>query len=166
MKNTEYIPCVERYSEMVFRIAFSYFGNQADAEDMMQEVFLKLLRQNQLPGSDEQTKAWLIRVTVNQCHSTFRSPFRREKGWLTDYEWNSFADKTSLEEDVTRRYTVYNAVMSLPDKYRIAVHLYYYEDLLIDEIAEVLHVKATTVQTRLARAREKLKKALEDDFAR
>ena len=67
---------------------------------------------------------------------------------------------------MTRRYTVYNAVMSLPDKYRIAVHLYYYEDLLIDEIAEVLHVKATTVQTRLARAREKLKKALEDDFAR
>ena len=57
MKNTEYIACVERYSEMVFRIAFSYFGNQADAEDMMQEVFLKLLRQNQLPGSDEQTKA-------------------------------------------------------------------------------------------------------------
>ena len=59
MRNTEYISCVERYSEMVFRIAFSYFGNKADAEDMMQEVFLKLLHQDQLPGSDEQIKAWL-----------------------------------------------------------------------------------------------------------
>ena len=79
---------------------------------------------------------------------------------------NSFADETSIEEDVTRRYAVYSAVMSLPDKYRIAVHLYYYEDLPIDEIAEVLHVKATTVQTRLARARDKLKKVLKEDFAR
>lgn len=166
MRNTEYISCVERYSEMVFRIAFSYFGNKADAEDMMQEVFLKLLHQDQLPESDEQIKAWLIRVTVNQCHSTFRSPFRKKKVWLSDYELNSFADETSIEEDVTRRYAVYSAVMSLPDKYRIVVHLYYYEDLPIDEIAEVLHVKATTVQTRLARARDKLKKVLKEDFTR
>ena len=109
MRNADYITCVEQYSEMVFRIAFSYFGNQEDAEDLMQDVFLKLLRTDQLPDTDEQKKAWLIRVTVNQCHSMFRSPFRKRKTWLEDYEWNSFADESSVEEDVTRRYTVYSA---------------------------------------------------------
>ena len=166
MKNADYITCVEQYSEMVFRIAFSYFGNQEDAEDLMQDVFLKLLRTDQLPDTDEQKKAWLIRVTVNQCHSMFRSPFRKSKTWLEDYEWNSFADESSVEEDVTRRYTVYSALMSLPDKYRIAVHLYYYEDLPISEIAQLLHVKETTIQTRLARARAKLKDALQEDFSK
>lgn len=166
MRNADYITCVEQYSEMVFRIAFSYFGNQEDAEDLMQDVFLKLLRTDQLPDTDEQKKAWLIRVTVNQCHSMFRSPFRKRKTWLEDYEWNSFADESSVEEDVTRRYTVYSALMSLPDKYRIAVHLYYYEDLPIREIAQLLHAKETTIQTRLARARAKLNDALQEDFSK
>lgn len=165
MSNTDYITCVEKYSEMVFKIAFSYFGNQEDAEDLMQDVFLKLLRTDQLSETDEQKKAWLIRVTVNRCHSVFRSPFRKRKTWLADYEWNSFADASSVEEDITRRYSVYSALMSLPDKYRIAVHLYYYEDLPIREIAQLMQVKETTIQTRLARARAKLKDVLKEDFS-
>ena len=165
LNNAEYMTCVKRYSEMIFRIAFSYFGNQADAEDLMQDIFLKLLKTDQLPEPEDQRRAWLIRVTVNQCHSTFRSPFRKRKAWLTDYEWDSFADDTAVEDDVTRRHCLYNAVMSLPDKYRITIHLYYYEDLSVDQIADLLHVKATTIQTRLARAREKLKAILGEDFS-
>lgn len=164
MTNSDYITCVEQYSDMVFRIAFSYFGNQADAEDLMQEVFLKILQAERVPETDEEKKAWVIRVSVNQCHSLFRAPFRKRNVWLTDYEWASFADDSSLEEDVTRRYSLYTAVMSLPDKCRIVVHLYYYEDLSIRSIADILDVKETTVQTRLARARARLKKALGDDF--
>lgn len=164
MTNSDYITFVEQYSDMVFRIAFSYFGNQADAEDLMQEVFLRVLRTDSLPETDEEKKSWLIRVSVNRCHSVFRSPFRKKNVWLTDYEWASFADDSSLEEDVTKRYSLYKAVMSLPDKYRIAVHLYYYEDLSISIIADILDVKETTIQTRLARARAKLKETLGDDF--
>lgn len=164
MTRAEYIDIVEKNADMVYRIAFSYFGSKADSEDVMQEVFLKLHNCDRIPESDSARKAWLIRVTTNQCHSLFRSPFRKRRVWLTDYEWDSFADEGSLEDEITRRHAVYTAVMSQPAKYRIIIHLYYYEDLSVAQIASLLHVKETTVQTRLARARDKLKVMLKDDM--
>ena len=79
LTRAEYIDIVEKNADMVYRIAFSYFGSKADAEDVMQEVFLKLHNCDKIPETDDARKAWLIRVTTNQCHSMFRSPFRKRE---------------------------------------------------------------------------------------
>ena len=147
---------------MVFKIAFSYFGSKADAEDVMQDVFLKVLRGSSLPEREDDLKAWLIRITVNRCHSIFRSPFRRRAEWMTDYEWGNLPEPGSMEDKVATKQTVYQAVMRLPAKYRLVVHLYYYEDMQVKDIAKTLGIKETTAQTRLARARKMLKRDLKD----
>ena len=76
MNIAEYNSCVEKYLKMVYRISFHYFCNREDAEDVSQDVFTKLFSSTVKFKSDEDVKAWLIRVTTNMCHSYYRNPFR------------------------------------------------------------------------------------------
>ena len=164
MNVTEYNSCVDKYLKMVYRISFHYFGNREDAEDVSQDVFLKLYSHNTKFESEEELKAWLIRVTTNTCHSYFRNPFRKRKTEIDEKEIENIVGSSSSEQEIINRKVVMDAVLSLPERYRIVVYLYYYEEYSICQISNTLNIKETTIQTRLSRAREKLKSALKDCF--
>ena len=151
--NTEQLADLFRqYGDDVFRLAYSYLGNRADAEDVCQSVFLKLAEGKTalLPGRE---KAWLLTCAANLCKSQLRSFWRKNVGELD--ESLPFRDDTDRE--------VWDAVMALPPKYRAVVHLYYWEGYSQGEIGDILHISRTAVQTRMARARDMLKKELSDD---
>ena len=152
----QHIDIIKNYSNMVFHLALSKTKNLQTAEDVVQETFLRLIKANPTFESEEHIKAWLIRVTINCCNKV----------------WNSawFRRTTSLKEDISsqrefgERSEVYYAVLELPEKYRILVYLYYYEDMSISQIARTLHMKENTVTTRIHRARIKLKEKLRGDY--
>ncbi len=141
-----------RYGDDVFRLAYSYLGARADAEDVCQSVFLRLAEGGTalLPGRE---KAWLLTCAANLCKSQLRSFWRRNVGELD--ESLPFRDDSDRE--------VWSAVMALSPKYRAVIHLYYWEGYDQREIGDILHISRTAVQTRMARARAMLKKELSDD---
>lgn len=152
-KPTSVRQTVERYRDMVFRIAFAYVRNAADADDVAQNVFVKLIRLNKTFDSDDHLRHWLVRVTVNECRSLFRSPWRR----IEDIE--RYAE--SLAMPTPEHIDLLVSVMRLPERYRIPLVLYYYGEFSTDEVADILRIPAPTVRTRLARGRAKLKTLLE-----
>lgn len=141
-----------QYGDDVFRLAYSYLGNRADGEDVCQSVFLKLAEGKTalLPGRE---KAWLLTCAANLCKSQLRSFWRRNVGELDENV--PFKDESARE--------LWDAVMTLPPKYRAVIHLYYWEGYGQGEIADILHISRTAVQTRMARGRDMLKKELSDD---
>lgn len=154
MEAAAFTAAAERYQDTVYRIALSQLGgNAADAEDAVQEVFLRLYRQPFPPDGDT-LRFWLIRVTVNYCRDILRSPWRRRRVSLTELESAPVFDREEQRE-------LYQAVMSLPEKYRTVVHLFYYEELSVRETAVLLGLSESAVTTRLARARARLKEQLE-----
>jgi len=137
-----------RYRDDVYRLAVNYTHNPQEAEDVCQTVFLKLLEQGELtPGRE---KAWLMQVTANQCRSLLRSAWWKRTVGLDE---TIPAPAAAVDETV-------QAVMKLPPKYRVVVYLRYYEEYTTLEIAKLLKIPASTVTTRLARGRERLKKLL------
>ena len=141
-----------KYGDDVFRLAYSYMGNRADGEDVCQSVFLKLAEGKTvlLPGRE---KSWLLTCTANLCKSHLRSFWRRNVGELD--ETLPFREQSDQE--------LWDAVMALPPKYRAVIHLYYWEGYDQGEIGEILNISRTAVQTRMARARDMLRKELSDD---
>ncbi|WP_281657052.1 RNA polymerase sigma factor, partial [Collinsella stercoris] len=134
---------IERYRDTVFRLAFTYLRNQADADDVTQDVFVKLIRSSHDFESDEHLRRWLIRMTINECKSLFRKPWRRIDD-IEDYA-NTIAMPTPEHTDLFVR------VMSLPERYRVPLVLYYYLGFSTNETANLLKIPAATVRTRLAR---------------
>ena len=150
-----FVSCAKQYMDMVFRIAYGYLKNSSDAEDVTQEVLLRLYRTETEFASEEHRKRWLIRVTVNCCKSLFRAPWRQQEN-LDDY-----AETLGFErEDYTALFT---AVMGLERKYRVPLLLYYFEGYSVKEIGELLRLPENTVSTRLRRARAKLKDMLTEE---
>lgn len=150
---------IEKYSSSVYRIAFSYTGNRNDAEDIMQDVFLRYLRNPRSFSSSEHEKAWFIRVAVN-CSKSFHTTAWRRKIIPLD-ECEKLAGET---ENLDFELPVLEAVMSLPPKQRLCIHLYYYEDLSIKEISETSGIPESTVKSHLFRARATLEKTLRGDY--
>lgn len=145
----------DKYSSMVYRLAFSRTNNRYDADDILQTVFLKLVKADVEFVEEEHIKAWLIRVTLNTSKNLISSAFRRLTLPLED----------TLATEMKRKSDVYHAVMKLPAKYRTVIHLYYFEGYSVVEIAELLTTKEATVKTWLSRARAKLGHELEgEDF--
>lgn len=141
---------MEQFHNMVYRLALTYLKNIQDAEDITQEVFIKLYQRSNTLASLSEEKAWLIRVTINASKDLLKSAwFKRTVPMDEDLP---FHDKEKSE--------LFYAVLSLAKNDRIVIHLYYYEDYSVKEIAQLLHIKETTVQTRLYRARRKLEKLL------
>lgn len=141
-----------QYGDDVFRLALSYLGNRPDAEDVCQNIFLKLAGSSVvlLPGKE---KAWLLTCTANACKNHLKSFWRRNVGELDE----SISFRTQEDKGL------YEAVMALPAKYRAVIHLYYFEGYDQGEIGDILHISRTAVQTRMSRARAMLKKELSDD---
>lgn len=152
MTETTFTAAAERHLDMVYRVALNWFRNPADAEDAAQTVMLKLWQADTEFADEEHLRRWLARVTLNVCKDMARSPWRRRTVSLEDLPEPAFSDE--------ERRSVYREVMALPGKYRVPLYLYYYEGYNVAEIGELLRLNASTVQTRLARARTKLKTTL------
>lgn len=157
MDRINYTEIVERYANNIYRITLSYCKNKYDAEDVLQNVFLKLLQANEEFESEEHLRRWLIRVTVNCCKD-FCSSFWKRRIVRIDETMNNYSQEFTTNE----KSDLYEAVMELPQKYRLVTHLYYYEDYSVKEIAQFLKIKETTVQTQLLRARKKLQTKLKE----
>lgn len=141
------------YGDMIYRLALVRTRSVADAEDVVQEVFLRCLKSNPTFDSAEHQKAWLLKVTVNCSKSLLTSAFRRHS------VPEDAAGELSVDAEEADS-TVYDAVMRLPEKYRTAIHLYYYESYSVKEIASVMRTTESTVKSWLHRARAMLKDAL------
>ena len=146
---------VRRYSGMILRLCFTYSLGRADAQDICQNVFLKLLQSDRRFDSEGETRAFIIRMTVNECKDVLKSGWRRRSVPLDELIER---EVPFLPEENTG---VLAAVQRLPVKYREAVYLYYYEGYNAEEIAAMVGAKPAAVRQRLARAREKPRKELE-----
>jgi len=153
-KNKYLEEMINKYSDMVYRLAFTRTGQKENSEDIFQEVFLRLSRKMPNFKSEEHEKAWLIRVTINCSKNLLNSGFFKHKSELKE-------ELTFQTED---RHEIYYAVSELPLKYRTIIYLYYYEGYKINEISNILKIKENTVKSQLSRAREKLKTKLEGGF--
>ncbi len=153
MEQAKFLDAVARYQNMVYRIALHQTGSPADAEDAMQEVFLRLLTGKTPPAGEDHLRRWLIRVTVNYCRDLLKSPWRRRRVPL-----DSIPEEPVFQHEEEAE--LYREVMSLPEKYRTVLDLFYYEELSVREIAEVLGIKESLVTTRLSRARARLRERL------
>jgi RNA polymerase sigma-70 factor (ECF subfamily) len=156
LDNSEYIEVFSRYKDDVYRFIYSYMKNSYDTDDIFQNVFEKLYRRPQGFGDDGHIKKWLITVAANECKSRFFSSWTRRVGSITEELENTLCAEDAYNESSA----CLNAVLALPKKYRSVIHLYYYEEYSINEIAEILGIKETTIQTQLARARARLKVSL------
>lgn len=139
---------IHRHADMVMRIAFTYLKNSADAQDICQEVFMKVLKHRKTFHDAEHEKSWIVRVAINCCKDALRSPWKRLFSPLGE---------TDLPITEQENKEVVAQVMELPEKYRIVLYLYYFEGYSTAEIAELLQRKEATVRTQLKRARELLK---------
>ena len=156
MTDQRFHEAVELYGDMVFRLAYSYLKNRADAEDVMQTVLLKLFECKTNFESEAHRKHWIVRVTVNESRKLLRSFWRRTSVPLEEWQ------EAAVPEDEAKR-DVLEAVMALEPKYRLSVYLYYYEGLSVAETAAAMNAKVSTVQTWLLRARERLRKSLTEE---
>jgi RNA polymerase sigma-70 factor (ECF subfamily) len=144
-----------KYSDMVFRLAYSRCGgNYSDAQDITMDVFHRLMRAKPVFENDEHTRAWLVRVTINCSKSMLMNAWHRHT--------ESMPEHIAANMDDDHRF-VHDAVLSLPVKYRTAIHLFYYEDCSISKIAEAMGAKENTVKSYLRRGREMLREILKDE---
>ena len=152
---TEEVICriVREYSPMLLRLACTRLSSAADAEDAVQETFLRLLTTGPKFRDAEHEKAWLIRTTLHRACDIRRRTESR------NLPLEEAAQSAAPEEDAALR----AAVQALPEKYSAVIHLYYYEGYSIKETAKLLGVPAPTVGTRLARGRERLRQLLKEE---
>jgi len=146
---------VERYADLVFRLAYSYLKSRADAEDVMQETLLKLYTEPKPFDSPDHERYWVTRVAVNECKRVLRSPWRRRVDGLDTVPETAAFDSPAQTE-------LFRQVMELPPKYRAAIYLHYYEGYAVREIAQLMGANPSTVQTWLMRARGQLRTNLKE----
>ena len=142
-----------RYAPAVYRLAYIRTGSRADAEDVMQEVFLRLIKVKPVFSGEAHAKAWLLRVASNCVSDLFRLPWRKREEPL--------GEETAITENPEEG-SVTEAVLSLPVRYRVPVHLYYYEGYSVAEIAGITGKSEGTVKSRLFRARSLLRDKLNE----
>lgn len=147
------------YFDTVYRVCFIYMKNSADAQDMAQETFLQMLRKPFNYESDEKTKAWLIVCASNLCKNHLKKWWRKKSVSL-DEEIGNLENIQGINLN-NEQSEILETVMSLDGKYSLPVYLYYYEGYSTGEIAKMTDTKPSTVQTRLAKARQLLKMELE-----
>ena len=154
---------IKRNSNMLYRLAYSMVKTVQDAEDIHQEVFIRYICKCPQFESNEHEKAWFIRVTTNLCKNWWKSAWKRKITFLSEFEEDARATYffQSFHED---NHDIIEVVRSLPQKYRVVIHLFYYEQLSIKEIAGILGLKPSTVRTHLTRARQRLSGLLKEDI--
>lgn len=149
---------IQQYYDRLTYIAYTYVRNRSQAEEIVQESFVNAYRSRQQLRDSSSAYSWLIRIVINQCHTAIR---KNKREWTTA----SIPEQTSSSAEdiyvrITQHQEVYSAIMSLAEKYRMPIILFYFEELSIRDIADALHLGEGTVKTRLARGRKKLKHIL------
>ena len=150
----EFEAVYDAHSGAVFRLAMVFLGRRADAEDVVQEVFLRLLSRAPRFEDGEHRRRWLLRVTANLCRDQLRGFWRRRVTGLEE----------TLPAAAPEEQEALSAVLRLPEKYKLPIHLYYYEGCSVGEIAKILQLGESAVKMRLKRGREMLKIELEGSF--
>lgn len=141
----------QRNVDMLYRLCYIYLKNTVDAEDAVQSVFLKLLHLNTTFNDYEHEKAWLIKTAKNYCKDILKSWWKRKR---VDFE--TLPDIASQHEEVQTEEVV-TRLFALPEKYRIVLHLYYFEEYSVKEISKLLDRNESTIRSQLLRGREQLK---------
>lgn len=142
------------YADAILRLSYAYLKNTDDAQDICQTVFVKLLSNPREFDSAEHEKAYVLRMAANACKDLLKSPWHRRKC--------SLEECMQIPAPEERDGSVLAAVKELPEKYRVVIHLFYFEGYQAGEIGKLLGIPTATVHTRLARGREKLKPYLEE----
>lgn len=151
------VQAMDEWGGSVWRLALSLTGSKHDAEDVYQDVFIRLARDQTVFSSKEHLKAWLLRVTTNRCYDFARQRHRHPLANLDDLPFE-LAETSPLTRDEVRE--LWEAVEALPENMRAIVHLFYYEGYSGDEIAHIVGIEPSTVRSRLQRARARLKTTL------
>lgn len=147
----------DRHADMVYRIAYTFMKNRADAEDAVQNTFIALLSKRGVPlASAEHEKAWLIVTVSNMC----RNELRRYRGRMAALT----KELPAPARDSTEESALLDAVLALPERCKTAIYLYYYEGYKTEEIAKLLHRPASTVRNQLSEGRRYLRSRLGEDF--
>ena len=155
---------IEDYGQDVLKIAYLYVKDQQLAEDIFQEVFYKVMKNYHKFEHLSSEKTLLIRITINTCKDLLRTSWLRR---VTTFGTLEEQNQTQYEQpfDMTQSESnneLYEMIMKLPQRYKEVILLFYYEDFSYDEMAKILNIPKGTVQSRLARGREKLKKMMEE----
>lgn len=142
----------------ILRIAYSYLKRREDAEDIVQDTLIRFMQSRLRFDTEQQAKGWLLRVAANLCKDYLKSAAHKKQTSLPEgYDVAAEEETPVIEEESD----VLQAMMSLPEKYRSVLHLYYYEEYTTKEIAGILDKKESTVRSLLKRGREKLAERLE-----
>lgn len=145
---------IEKYSDMVYRIALTRSGTVENAEDIFQEVFIKYSQKSPKFENEEHRKAWIIRVTINLSKN------------INNQTWNKKV--VNLDENISfenkEESDIFSIVSELPENYKTVIYLFYYEGYKVTEIAKILKKREGTIKTWLSRARQILKNKIEGGF--
>ena len=147
----------QKYGDRMFSAAFSICRNREDADDVVQDTFLKYHIKNLQYMDETHLKAWLLRVAINRAKDITAAFWRRNR-----VSWEAYMEELEFTQPEDR--SLFRAVMALPEKYRLVLHLYYYEECSIREIASLLHTGEGTIKSRLSRGRTLLKTMLTEDL--
>lgn len=147
----------EKYQNNLYAAAFNICKNVEDAKDVVQETFIQYYSLKKEFDNEQHIRAWLIRVAINKAKNMNRSFWRKNKRTLEDY-----MDTLTFETPESQE--LFETVMNLPEKLRIVIHLFYYEDYAIREIADILKISESNVKVRLSRGRSLLKERLQEEW--
>jgi len=146
-----------KYADRIFSAAFSICRNQADADDVVQDTLIRYYSLNKDFESETHLKAWLLRVAINRVKDISASFWHRNK-----VSWEDYMEELPFQEPEDSR--LFQAVMGLPAKYRAVIHLHYYEDYPVQDIARILGLPQGTVKSQLSRGRTLLKNSLQEEW--
>ncbi len=152
MNNEAVLRLFDTYADDAFRLAYTYLGSRPDAEDVVQDVFVKLIRSD-VTISQGKEKSYILTMTANRCKDFLKSANVVFNDPFDDAV--EVGSETEFDEDDTE---MYEAVSELPDKLRVAIHLHYYEGYSLKEIADILDIAPSAVSMRLTRAKDILRK--------
>ena len=147
---------VNEYSGTIYKVAFHITCNKDDAYDVCQDVFLRLFNNFEKIRDDEHLKAWLIRVAVNCAKSYCTKGFKKNTVSISEISESYISFSNEIDETI-------GSVMKLPEKYKVPIHLYYYQQLTVEEISKILGITRSGVRSRLSRGRNMLKEILEKE---
>ena len=149
-----------QYSQELMNVSYGYTRNKEDSLDVIQNVFYKLFKYNKTFATPADEKYWLLRVTINESKDLLRKRARTTA--LDESALNRLSQSSQTEQNTLELHFLAQKVKELPEKYRVVVILHYYDSLPIKEIVKILKISENAVKKRLERARNMLKKEMED----
>ncbi|MFS0882138.1 sigma-70 family RNA polymerase sigma factor [Metabacillus niabensis] len=155
---------MDKYGNSILHLAYSYVGNREIAEDLTQEIFVKCYQKLDQYQKRSSLKSWLWRIAINHCKDYLKSWHYKHIIISDEQAKRTSSGERVVEHEVIQKYEdeqLVHTVMGLPDTYREVLYLYYFEELTIKEISNLINVNQNTIKTRLKKAKEILKDRLE-----